>query len=240
MPRGEKARIDANIKAITLLREIESQGRNATAAEKKTLAKYSGWGSFKNAFNRINQGKWVDINERINSTSNYYQETIRNSEAYQELKAWRDKWGELHDQLAGMLSADEFRAMSKSIRNAHYTALPIIDSMWSMVRAMGFKGGKVLETSAGAGYFVGRQPGDMANVSQWSAVELDSITARIFSKLYPESRINGNAPDPGRSVDGQGFQKSKIPNNSIDQPPFPRPPVRPNGCFRGLPPKANS
>ena len=216
MPRGEKARIDANIKAIGLLREIESKGRNATAAEKKTLAKYSGWGSFKNAFNRINQGKWVDINERINSTSSYYQETIRSSEAYQELKAWRDKWGELHDQLAGMLSADEFRAMSKSIRNAHYTALPIIDSMWSMVRAMGFKGGKVLETSAGAGYFVGRQPGDMANVSQWSAVELDSITARIFSKLYPESRINGNAPDPSRSVDGQGFQKSKIPNNSID------------------------
>ncbi len=25
-----------------------------------------------------------------------------------------------------------------------------------------------------------------------------------------------------------------------NQPPFPRPPVRPNGCFRGLPPKANS
>jgi hypothetical protein len=24
------------------------------------------------------------------------------------------------------------------------------------------------------------------------------------------------------------------------QPPFPRPPDRPNGCFRGLPPKANS
>jgi hypothetical protein len=24
------------------------------------------------------------------------------------------------------------------------------------------------------------------------------------------------------------------------QPPFPRPPVRPNGCFRRLPPKANS
>lgn len=216
MPRGEKARIDANIKAIELLRQIEAQGRNATAAEKKTLAKYSGWGSFKNAFNRINQGRWVEINERYNSTSAYYQETIRNSEAYQELKAWRDKWGVLHDQLAGMLSPEEFRAMSKSIRNAHYTALPIIDSMWSMVRAMGFKGGKVLETSAGAGYFVGRQPGDMAAVSQWSAVELDSITARIFSKLYPDARINGNEPDPGRSVDGQGFQKSKIPNNSID------------------------
>ena len=25
-----------------------------------------------------------------------------------------------------------------------------------------------------------------------------------------------------------------------DQPPFPRPPIRPNDCSRGLPPKANS
>jgi arginine decarboxylase len=25
-----------------------------------------------------------------------------------------------------------------------------------------------------------------------------------------------------------------------NQPPFPRPPFRPNGCFRRLPPKANS
>jgi len=25
-----------------------------------------------------------------------------------------------------------------------------------------------------------------------------------------------------------------------NQPPFPRPPVRPHGCSRGLPPKANS
>ena len=216
MPKGEKARIAANIKAINLLREIESEGRNATAAEKAILAKYSGWGSFKNAFNKINQRKWVEINERINSTSEYYRNSIRSTQEYQELQAWREKWGELHDQLAEMLSDEEFRAMSKSIRNAHYTALPVIDAMWSMVRAMGFKGGKVLETSAGAGYFVGRQPADLAGVSQWSAVELDSITARVFSKLYPEARINGNSPDPGRNVEGQGFQKSKIPNNSMD------------------------
>ncbi len=216
MPKGEKARIDANMKAIRLLREIEEQGRDATAEEKKTLAKYSGWGSFKNAFNRINQKNWTEINERINNANSYYQVNIRNSTEYQELSAWRHKWGELHDQLAEMLSPEEFRAMSKSIRNAHYTALPIIDSMWNMVRAMGFQGGNVLETSAGAGYFVGRQPVDLANASRWSAVELDSITARVFSKLYPEARINGNDSDPARMVDGQGFQKSKIPNNSMD------------------------
>ncbi len=216
MPKGEKARITANLKAITLLREIEAQGRNATLEEKKILSAYSGWGSFKNAFNRVNQKNWLAINERLENASPYYRENIRDSEAYRELSAWRDKWGELFDTLDEMLSPEEFRAMSKSIRNAHFTALPIIDSMWNMVRAMGFKGGNVLETSVGAGYFVGRQPIDMANVSKWSAVELDSITARVFSKLYPESRINGNAPDAGRVVDGQGFQKSKIPNNSQD------------------------
>ena len=216
MPKGEKARIAANLKAIALLREIEAQGRDATLEEKKILSAYSGWGSFKNAFNRVNQKNWTAINERLENASPYYRDNIRDSEAYRELSAWRDKWGELFDTLDEMLSPEEFRAMSKSIRNAHFTALPIIDSMWNMVRAMGFKGGNVLETSVGAGYFVGRQPVDMANVSKWSAVELDSITARVFSKLYPEARINGNAPDAGRVVDGQGFQKSKIPNNSQD------------------------
>ena len=216
MPKGEKARIAANLRAITLLREIEAQGRDATLEEKQILSAYSGWGSFKNAFNRVNQKNWTAINERLENASPYYRDNIRDSAAYQELSAWRSKWGELFDTLDEMLSPEEFRAMSKSIRNAHFTALPIIDSMWSMVRAMGFKGGNVLETSVGAGYFVGRQPVDMANVSKWSAVELDSITARVFSKLYPESRINGNAPDAGRVVDGQGFQKSKIPNNSQD------------------------
>jgi len=29
-------------------------------------------------------------------------------------------------------------------------------------------------------------------------------------------------------------------NDSPRKPPFPRPPVRPHGCSRGLPPKANS
>jgi alpha-L-fucosidase len=29
-------------------------------------------------------------------------------------------------------------------------------------------------------------------------------------------------------------------NDPANQPPFSRPPVRPNGCFRSLPPKANS
>lgn len=216
LPSGPKARIDANLKAIRLLREIEKGERNATLEEKAVLAKYSGWGSFKNAFNQTNQTRWEKIKTRLDAAGYSQRSYIENSEEYKELAAWRERWGELYDQLNELLEPDEFRAMSKSILNAHYTSLPIIDSMWKMVERLGFKGGKVLETSVGGGYFVGRQPKTLADQSEWSAVELDEITSRIFSKLYPEARINGEQPKENRKVNGQGFQQSSIPNNSID------------------------
>jgi hypothetical protein len=53
-----------------------------------------------------------------------------------------------------------------------------------------------------------------------------------------------------KTVASQGGGEIHLQNNitlaanisftTSGQPPFPRPPVRPNGCFRGLPPKANS
>lgn len=216
MPSGPKARIDANLAAIRLLRTIEAEERNATAAEKETLSKYSGWGSFKNAFNQVNQTRWNRLQDRLQALGSNQRHYLENSDEYRELSAWRERWGALHDQLTELLEPEEFRAMSKSIMNAHYTSLPIIDAMWRLVDRLGFNGGKVLETSAGGGYFVGRQPKALADRSAWSAIELDEITARIFSKLYPEARINGNQPAPDRKVNGQGFQDSSIPNNSVD------------------------
>jgi len=39
---------------------------------------------------------------------------------------------------------------------------------------------------------------------------------------------------------GQLVIEKEVLEKSACQPPFPRPPVRPNGSFRGLPQKANS
>jgi len=41
-------------------------------------------------------------------------------------------------------------------------------------------------------------------------------------------------------ADDLGFETLGCYGGKTYQPPFPRPPVRPNGCFRRLPPKANS
>lgn len=48
--RSQKQKAEDNIKIIKLVKKIESEGRAATPEEQITLAKFTGWGSIKNAF----------------------------------------------------------------------------------------------------------------------------------------------------------------------------------------------
>lgn len=50
LPSGSKARFRANVDAIRLVKQLESEGRNATAEEQATLARYVGWGGIPEAF----------------------------------------------------------------------------------------------------------------------------------------------------------------------------------------------
>ena len=50
LPNGEKTRYKANIEAIRLVKQLESEGRYATEAEQAILSKYVGWGGLANAF----------------------------------------------------------------------------------------------------------------------------------------------------------------------------------------------
>lgn len=53
---GPKAKYQANVQAIRLLKQIEADGRLATPAEQKDLAKYTGWGGIPQAFDEHNSG----------------------------------------------------------------------------------------------------------------------------------------------------------------------------------------
>lgn len=55
--RTAKERANDNIKAIKLLKEIESQNRLATSEEQTILAKYSGWGGLSKVFD-TRAGEW--------------------------------------------------------------------------------------------------------------------------------------------------------------------------------------
>lgn len=208
-PSGDKAKVDANLAAISLLRTLEDDRRNATPDEKRTLAAYTGWGSFKEAFN----------DKYESDLKNYWDDKQPSQKIYMppHLRSWEQRWRPLHKRLLEAMSPEEYRAASRSTLTSHYTAAPVIRAMWKMVERLGFKGGRASEPAAGAGHFIGLQPtGDLADRTQWQAVELDDLSARMLSKLYPEVAVNERIPSEMRIVDGLGFERARIPNNSLD------------------------
>jgi hypothetical protein len=113
-----------------------------------------------------------------------------------------DDWREEHTQIAQLLSKDEFDAARASTLNAHYTAPKIVQAMYAAVERLGFEGGRILEPSCGLGHFVGLMPDGMHARSQFTGIELDSITARLAQKLYPGTDIRQGAYEDAELNDG--------------------------------------
>lgn len=57
---GEMAKIDQNIAAIKLLKQLDKEGRHATPEEQETLARYTGWGGLSGIFNRTHERQYKD------------------------------------------------------------------------------------------------------------------------------------------------------------------------------------
>lgn len=126
---------------------------------------------------------------------------------------FKDGWDKRGGELAEILTPDELRAARRSTRNAHYTSKTVVDAMWSAAKRLGFKGGLVLESSAGTGNFLGLVPQDIAGATKFVAVEYDSLTARIAAALYPQETVLHS-----------GLQDVPLPDGeftlNIGNPPF--------------------
>lgn len=181
VPSGEAAKIKANIEAIKLAKTLEKENRNATPEEKKTLAKFVGWGGLASVLDERKFG----------------------NRSWEE--AWNKKYGKFHEEIAGLLSKDELQAAVNSTINAHYTDRRVIKNIWDLAKHLGFKGGNVLEPSAGVGHFFGLMPQEMAKNSKLKAYELDKVSGQILSKLYPEAGVRV-----------AGYETSLEGNNSQD------------------------
>ena len=108
-------------------------------------------------------------------------------------------------RLRELLGDEAYEQANMSRNSAYYTPAAVIDAMWDVARAMGFKGGNVLEGSAGIGNIIGAMPMDMSDRSNIHAVEIDGTTGNILSLLYPDAH-----------VEVQGFEATRIPNGSVD------------------------
>lgn len=211
---GTITRLRNNIAAIETLRTIEAENRKATQEEKQRLAKYVGWGGIPQVFDEAKFAK-VEKGEaetRRTTARNYarygsqYAKLIAdmNSEA-DEIDAWNNKWGDHYRALKSLLTTAEWESARDSTINAHYTSPTIISKMWDAVKRLGFKGGNVTEPAGGIGHFFGLMPDDLIEKSNLYGVELDSVSARIMTALYPEADIEAG-----------GFQDTTLPENSQD------------------------
>lgn len=114
-------------------------------------------------------------------------------------------WSKEYTELKSILTPDEYASARASTLNAHFTSYTVINSIYSALDNMGFKGGKILEPALGTGNFFGSMPEEMRNNSKLSGVELDSITGRIAKLLYPSANIQV-----------KGYENTAFENNSFD------------------------
>lgn len=107
------------------------------------------------------------------------------------------------NQIKEIVSHEEYTQIRASVLNAYYTPQIMIDYMFDVLKQMGLKQAKVLETSAGIGYFIGNAPTDL-NLD-WTAIEIDSVSSRIAKHLYQREEIV-HTP----------FEKYKAENDTFD------------------------
>ena len=189
IPTGDKTRVRANLDAIRIVKQLDSEGRPPTIEEQESLTKFVGWGSVKPIFDE----------------GNAYYRTLPSYRRPPSYENWEKQWGKLYDEVKAELTPEEWSSAAESILNAHYTSRTVINAMWSAAARLGFTGGRALEPAAGIGHFIGLQPESTRHKTQWRAVEMDDYSAKIAQYLYPEARVERSP-----------FEKSKIQPNSQD------------------------
>lgn len=116
---------------------------------------------------------------------------------------WKQR--ERNKKIRELLGEEAYEQAVMSANSAYYTPAYVVDTLWDIAKQLGFKGGNILEGSAGIGNILGQMPTTMSERSDIHAIEIDGTSGGILSLLYPDAK-----------VDIQGFEQTRIPNGSVD------------------------
>lgn len=124
---GDKAKASDIIQAIRTLKQIESEHRIATDAERNTLGRFGGFGAVAlSMFPDPITGKYKD-----------------------------PSWQELGSELENLLSPADYDSAKRTTFNAFYTSPDVIQAMHAALGQLGVpKGGTILEPGCGVGNFL--------------------------------------------------------------------------------------
>lgn len=116
---------------------------------------------------------------------------------------WKQR--ERNKKIRELLGEEAYEQAVMSANSAYYTPAYVVDTLWDIAGQLGFKGGNILEGSAGIGNILGQMPTAVSERSDIHAIEIDGTSGGILSLLYPDAK-----------VDVQGFEQTRIPNGSVD------------------------
>ena len=131
---GEKAKARDIIAAIRTLKQVESEERPATFEEKRTLARFGGFGA-------------VALKAFPDPVSGKYKDPV---------------WQALGEELQSLLTPDEYDSAKRTTFNAFYTSPVVVKAMHAALADLGVpQDGTVLEPGCGTGNFLAQAPAGM-------------------------------------------------------------------------------
>jgi len=199
LARGWKERARDNVAAIRLAAEIEADERPATAEEQEQLIRFIGFGASDLANGVFRRPGEIDF---------------------------RKGWDEIGTDLEDAVGESEYASLARCTQYAHFTPEFISRAIWSGLKRMGWRGGRVLEPGIGTGLFPALMPEPLRDVSHVTGIELDTVTARIARLLQPQARI----------ITGD-LARTELPASfdlAIGNPPFSDRTVRSDRAYRSL------
>lgn len=190
-------KIANNMAVIKLLNALAEDDRQPTPEERTMMARYVGFGGFPQAVDQ----KYKDAYEKYGDVAS--SELPKQTQASLKGLRFGLKGYDTYREMRQYLTPEEFQAIRQAMIDAFYTTIGACRAIHGAVKAAGFNGGRMLETSAGTGNFIGT--GSYDSVPHWTAIELDKTTGKILQYLYPEANVKI-----------QGYQDVIIPPNFID------------------------
>ncbi|TWT51733.1 hypothetical protein KOR42_34200 [Thalassoglobus neptunius] len=113
-----------------------------------------------------------------------------------------DDWRSMGEELTKLLSPSEYESAKRTTFNAFYTSPVVTKAMFEALERLGVpQNALILEPGCGAGNFMAAASSEMRFVG----VEQDSTSGRLARALYPQQDIRI-----------EGFQKTRLPNESFD------------------------
>lgn len=109
------------------------------------------------------------------------------------------------NELKELLTVKEYQDAKASTLTSFYTPLSVISNVYKIIDHLGFKSGKIIETSMGTGNFIGLMNEDMYQESDICGIEIDEISSAIADFLYDKV-----------SVLNTGYETNPLPKDYFD------------------------